>query len=104
MAEACSVESRLFFACGALVRSIGPGPGVVLTVRKPSPFFWAESAYYDELADRAVAPDRRALLPVGSRVEIKSQVTAGVQVRVVHDPAGKLGDELGYVRLRDLVD
>jgi hypothetical protein len=78
------------------------GVGTVVTVRHPSPFFWAESAYFDDLAHRDVAPERRALLPAGARLLIKGRVTQGALVRVTHDPAGLLSGEFGYVRLRDL--
>jgi hypothetical protein len=92
----------LFFLCGEAVRMVGPRVGSIVTVRRPAQFFWAESAYFDALARREVAPERRALLPPGATLQIKGWVKRGALVRVAHDPSGGLADEVGYVRLNDL--
>jgi hypothetical protein len=92
----------LFFICGEAVRMVEPRVGSIVTVRRPALFFWAESAYFDALARREVAPERQALLPAGATLQIKGWVKRGVLARVAHDPSGSLADEIGYVRLGDL--
>jgi hypothetical protein len=108
----------LFFACGAVVRLVGPGVGTELTVRRPAPFFWGESAYFDYAARRAAGADvsdylrpppggdgkavRHAVLPAGAKIVIKGWLDGGAEVKVCHDPGGHLLGEWGYVYLRDL--
>jgi hypothetical protein len=114
LATAMAALLVLFVAAGTAVRWLGPGFGLVIETTKPAPIFWGESAFFDyeELVkskrDTAAyfqppgpgSPDlgRRAVLPAGTKLSIKG----GAEVRVEHDPGGKLVGEWGYVRIDDV--
>jgi hypothetical protein len=110
----------LLLAAGLAVRWLGPGLGLVLTAPRDVPIFWGESAYFEYDAVRKSGGDaaaylrapepgspdaaRRAVLPAGSRLAVKGWLDGGAEVRVEHDPAGRLAGEWGYVRLRDVAE
>jgi hypothetical protein len=118
LATAMAALLVLFVAAGTAIRWLGPGFGLVIETTKPAPIFWGESAFFDyeELVkskrDTAAylqppgpgSPDlgRRAVLPAGTKLSIKGWVEGGAEVRVEHDPGGKLVGEWGYVRIDDV--
>ena len=87
---------------------IGPSLGDELSVGRPAPLFRSEESFFEYLARRDDAgptsdPQGRGdVLDKGSRVEVKGYLDGGLEVRVVHDPSGRLQGEWGYVRPDDL--
>jgi hypothetical protein len=118
LATAMAALLVLFVAAGTAFRWLGPGLGLVIETKRPTPIFWEESAFFDyeglvkSKRDTAAyfqppgpgSPDlgRRAVLPPGARLSIKGWVEGGSEVRVEHDPGGKLVGEWGYVRIEDV--